>query len=271
MHRSTSILFWLILIVLRGLAQPIPAPALPWWQQPALQQPDAFSFTSNQAILAAQEDTKVGTSYINRYFIKGLYQFAGALSFPAAGGGAGISVMHLGYTGFASTQVGAAYGKRLSRWADIGVQFNLHRTMLSGYGAYSSPGFELGFLLHPADHLVAGVQVRNPVSIRPQSNPAAVYISQVGYSASRVFAVLLSLEKEESSPADTRVQLLYSPSPLLFTAVGYSSLRNACSLAVGIHWQHYGLRIYSAFEQMTGLSSGLQFSFCSADLQKTEP
>lgn len=255
----------------RGFAQPVPAPSLPWWQQPALQRPEAFSFTGNQALLAVQEDTKAGVAYINRYFIKGLYQFAGALSFPAAGGGTGISVMHLGYTGYANTQIGAAYGKKLTRWADIGVQFNLHRTMLSGYGARTLPGFELGLLLHPADNLVAGVQLRNPVSLRQNAKPAALYCSQLGYNASPVFSVLASLVKEEDSPADTRIQLVYLPSSLLFTSVGYSSLRNAYSLAIGLQWQHYGLRIYSGFEQMTGLSSGLQFSFCSADLQKKAP
>jgi hypothetical protein len=257
----------MILQAVPGIAQPVPAPSLPWWQQPLLQQPDAFSFTSNQALLAAQQDTKAGAAYINRYFIKGLYQFAGAVSFRAAGGGAGFSVMHLGYTGFANTQVGAAYGKKLSRWVDIGLQFNMHRMMLSGFGAHTLPGFEIGIVLHPTESLLASVQLRNRVTLRQNAKPAAFYCSQLGYSASSVFFVVAALVKEEDTPADTRIQLLYLPSPLLFTSVGYSSRRNAFSLGIGLQWQRYGLRIYSSFEQMTGMCSGLQFLFSSSDVQ----
>lgn len=242
-------------------AQPLQPALLPWWLRPSAQLRDAFSFTGNQALLANQRDIEAGSLLVNRYSIKNLYQSAGALAIPAGSGGAAISVVHLGYTGYSTTRAGIAYGKKLSRWAAIGLQFDYFMTSISGYGKAAAPGFEIGLVLHPSDKLLAGFQVANPFATRQAQRPAACYSTQMSFRASPVFSVAAALVKLENNPTDISVQMFYMPGRILFVNAGYSGLHDAFSLGLGLQWRQYALRVYTAMEQPAGFSSGLQLLF----------
>jgi hypothetical protein len=234
---------------------------------------DAFSFNENQALLASSQHVVAGVYTEKKYLIDELGYVAGTLSFPAISGGIGILLQYFGFSAYNESNLGISYGRRLGKWADIGVQFNYICLNSLGYGSAFSINAELGIILHLSDQLHAGISVYNPGGSlwNRASNEklAASFKTGCGYVISNEFYLELDLIKEEDQPTDIQAAIRCQFVNEFFGTLGIEA--NDFSPFGGAGWGWKKMRIYISVSHhpQLGFTPGLSLQFgnyCSRNL-----
>ena len=188
---------------------------------------DVFSFTANQASLAQLKNVSAGVYGERRFLLSELNNYMAAIALPTTSGNFGLKAGYSGFSDYNETQLGLAYGRKLGKKIDVGVQFNYNGIRVAGYGNASAISFELGTILHLTDKLNAGVHISNPVAGKfgkdQQEKLASVYAVGLGYEASDKFFISTEIEKEEDQPVNVNAGLQYKFIPQLLARVGMSS------------------------------------------------
>lgn len=226
---------------------------------------DVFSFTSNQASLARLKNANAGVFGEKRFLLQELSLYQAAVALPTTSGNFGFNAEYYGFSDYNESQMGLAYARKLGEKVDVGVQFNYHTVLISGYGNASAVNFEMGTVLHLTDQLHAGVHVYNPVGGKLGKNQeeklASVYTVGFGYDASEKFFVSTEIEKEEDQPVNVNAGIQYKFLPQLMARAGIASATSQAYFGAGLFLKSFRLDVTAAYHQQLGITPGLLLVF----------
>jgi hypothetical protein len=225
------------------------------------QQVDAFSFTGNQAALAAVKQAAAGVYGERRFMLADINSYSAAVSMPTKMGNFGLSLNYSGFKNFNESKIGLAYARSLGKKVDVGVQFNHYGYRVPAYAGASTINFEAGVIMHFTDKLLGGVQVYNPVGGRlgkgGDEKLAAAYKMGLGYDASDNFFISTEIIKEEDKPVNVVAGIQYQFAKSFFARGGFLSESSTGFAGVGIAWKNFRLDISGSYHQQLGFSPGI--------------
>jgi hypothetical protein len=228
-------------------------------------QSDVFSFTANQASLAQLKNISAGVYAERRFMLAELNNYTAVVSVPTFTGNFGLKTSYSGFGGYNETQLGFAYGRKLGKKIDVGVQFNYNGVRITEYGNASAISFELGTVLHLTEQLNAGFHVSNPVGGKfgkdQQEKLASVYTVGLGYDASDKFFISAAIEKEEDQPVNVNAGLQYKFLPQLMAKLGMSSATSSVWMGVGLYIKTFRIDITASYHPQLGVTPGLLILF----------
>ena len=227
------------------------------------QQRDAFSFTSNQAALAAYKNVQLGAYGERRFGLKELSSYSGAAAFPTALGNFGVQLNYAGFSAFNENKIGLAYGKNLGRLVDVGVQFNYYSYRIQQYGNASAINFEGGVILHLTDKLNAGIYTFNPVGGKlgksGEEKIAGIYKLGLGYDVSTDFFVATELIKEQDKPVNVTGGIQYRFMDQFFARAGFRSDNSTIFAGLGYGFQSFRIDAGGSYHPQLGFSPAIMF------------
>src|SRR5580765_5315139 len=185
---------------------------------------NAFSFTRNQAILSSRKSISAGVYAERRFGLQEMNFYSLTLSGPFLSGAVGTQLNYFGFGGYSESAIGIAYGRKLGKMIDIGIQFNYNLFHITGYGSTSAINGEIGFLLHPAEKINIGIHVYNPFGGSLAKNAgerlASIYRFAISYDASQQVCMHVEIIKEENMPVHVNTGLQYIFSRQFFAGLG---------------------------------------------------
>ncbi len=233
---------------------------------------DAFSGTSNQAVLARISQAAAGVYGERRFLLKELSHYAAAIAWPVKTGGMGIALQYFGSENFNTSQIGLGYGRTLGDKIDIGIQFNYYSIRLSGYGSSAVVNAEAGALLQLTDHLYMGIHVYNPAGSRFGNRKgeklASVYTSGVGYEASDKVFIGAEISKQQDQPVNINAGLQYMFADRLFARLGLAPATGNYFFGWGLQWKNFRVDAISSWQSPLGFSPAILLLF---NLHETSP
>jgi hypothetical protein len=226
---------------------------------------DAFSGSNNQAALARVKQPIAGMYGERRFMLKELSNYAAAISLPSKLGGFGIAINYFGGENFNTSQVGAAYGKKLGDKIDIGIGINYNMIKLSGYGSSSAINFEAGTILHLTDKINIGLHVYNPVGGKfgKMSNEklASIYSGGIGYGASDKFFISTEISKEEDQPVNINAGMQYVFADHFFARLGVATETGNYFFGLGVHWKTFRVDAVTTWHAQLGITPAIMLLF----------
>ncbi len=224
-------------------------------------QNDAFSFTSNQAALAATKKASVGVFGERRFLLAATSSYAAAAAIPTKLGNFGLSLNYAGFKNFNENKIGLAYGRSLGKKLDVGVQFNYYGYKVPVYGNASAIFFEAGAIMHLTDKLNGGFHVYNPVGGKLNNSDgeklASAYKLGFGYDASDDFFISTEIVKEEDKPVNLVAGFQYQFAKQFFARAGFMSESTTAYAGVGLSWKNLRLDVAGSYHPQLGFSPGL--------------
>jgi hypothetical protein len=265
--RRFTLLFFIVLfsgtlVQAQTLRRPVAAPYIGLGAY-SLNHVDVFSFTANQASLAQLKNISAGVYGERRFLLGELNNYTAAIGVPTASGNFGLKAGYSGFSDYNETQLGLAYGRKLGKKADIGLQFNYNGIRVAGYGNAAGISFELGTVLHLTDKLNAGIHINNPVGGKfgkdQQEKLASVYTVGLGYDVSDKFFISAEIEKEEDQPVNINAGLQYKFIPQLLARVGMSSAASTAWLGLGLSIKSFRIDVTTSYHPQLGITPGILF------------
>lgn len=231
----------------------------------SLQHADVFSFTANQASLAQLKNISTAVYAERKFLLTELNNYTAVLGIPTTSGNFGLKAAYNGFSDYNETQIGLAYGRKLGKKIDVGVQFNYQGLQITGYGNATAISFELGTILHLTDQLHAGVHISNPVGGKfgkdQQEKLSSVYAVGLGYEASEKFFISTEIEKEEGQPVNVNAGMQYKFIPQLLVRAGMSSATSSAWVGVGLMIRSIRFDITTSYHPQLGITPGLLLLF----------
>lgn len=223
-----------------------------------------FSFTLNQAALAALKGPEMAICGERKYLLSELGHYAAVIGLPAGPGNFGLKTVYAGFGGYRETQLGIAYARSLGKKADAGIQINYSGIRIpSGYGSASALSAELGMLLHITDALHAGIHINNPAGGKfgklSQVKLPSVYRFGLGYEASEIFFAGAEIVKEEDQPVEVHAGLKYRLSKQLSFKGGVSTATASGWIGAGFSKGKMNLEVLAHLHPQLGVTPGLLF------------
>jgi len=226
---------------------------------------DVFSFTANQAALAKIKSFTAGVFSERKYMLNELNLFSASFALPTQSGNFGLQLHHFGNSIYSETQAGIAYGRKLSDYIDIGIQFNYYKMRISGYGNAAAINFEAGTIFHFTDQLHGGIHVYNPTSSKINKNEAeripAVYSVVLGYDASDNVLVSVSIEKTENEDLNVIASIQYKFADRFLARGGVASATSVFFFGVGFSLQNFRLDATASVHPQLGVTPGLMLIY----------
>jgi hypothetical protein len=235
---------------------------------------EVFSFTANQAALAQLKNISAGVYGERRFLLGELNNYMAAIGVPTASGNFGLKAGYSGFGDYNETQLGLAYGRKLGKEIDVGLQFNYNGIRVAGYGNAAAISFELGTVLHLTDKLNAGIHINNPVGGKfgkdQQEKLASVYAVGLGYDASDKFFISAEIEKEENQPVNVNAGIQYKFIPQLLARVGMSSATSTVCVGLGLSVKSFRIDITTSYHPQLGITPGLLFLISLAPKEESK-
>ncbi len=222
---------------------------------------DPLSFTGNQGSLAQAKSAGIGIFGERRFLLSETSVYTLGASLPSRLGNFGIQVNYAGFKNFSENKIGLAYGRKLGKLLDVGVQFNYYGYRIPAYGNASTINFEIGAILHLTDKINAGLHVYNPVGGKlgkaREEKLASAYKFGLGYDASDKFFISSEIVKEEDKAVNVIAGLQYQFAKQFFVKAGFISESTTAYAGAGIAWKNLRLDISSSYHPQLGFSPGL--------------
>jgi hypothetical protein len=262
------LLFFMLLTAFRSDSQTLRRPVAAGYTglgAYSLHHKDIFSFSANPASLAQLKSVAAGVYGERRFLLKELNNYTAVIGMPTAYGNFGIQINYSGFSDFNEMQPGLAFGKKLGKKVDVGVQFNYYSISIAGYGNASSISFETGTILHLSERVHAGIHVNNPVGGKfgkeKQEQLSSVYSFGLGYDASEKFFVSAEIEKEEDQPVNVNAGIQYKFLPQLLARAGLSSATSSAWMGFGFMFKSFRLDLTAAYHPQLGITPGILLLF----------
>lgn len=222
---------------------------------------DVFAVLGNTASLARQEQFSAGMYAEQRFMLKALTNYTGAVTLPVRSGNFAITTGYRGGAEMNDYKLGLAYARKLGKIIDMGAKFTYHGLSIQGYGTAGAVGLEWGAMLYLTDKLRAGVQLVNPVSskfgINRDEKLASVYTGGLGYDVGEHFFISTVFVKEEDHDMVIQTNMLYQVSPVLQVRGGINSGIASYWLGVGIGLKSMRVHVTTVYHNRLGLSPGI--------------
>lgn len=226
---------------------------------------DAFSISSNQAALCNLQTPQVGIFTERRFMLQELNFISAVLALPFQNSGVGFTVNHFGFTSYSETMIGVAYGKKLGKKVDIGVQFNYNTVSIAGYGDASAVSIEIGSILHFTDKLTGGIHLYNPSGSKYDKNAPQsilpVCTMGMGYEDGDHFFASIEIAKEQGQPVNVNAGLHYAFYKQFFLRCGIATGVNNSFAGIGIKWSVCRMDLFISYHPQLGFTPALALIF----------
>ena len=231
----------------------------------SLNEADVFSFTNNQGSLAQMKNIAIGVYGEKRFMLNELSLYQLALAIPTHSGNFGIKSGYFGFSDYNETQIGFAYGRKLGKNIDLGVQFNYNGISIAGYGNAGAINFEIGTVLHLTDKLSAGFHAYNPVGGKfgkdNDEKLASIYTVGFGYEASPKFFLSAEIEKEEDQVVSINAGLQYKIISQLMIRGGIATNTSSLYGGAGLYIKSLRIDVLANYHPQLGVTPGLLFVY----------
>ena len=124
---------------------------------------DVYATRNNAAALAQLQQSSAAVYAEKRFAFSSINLFAFSAGTVTKSGSYAVHGDYFGFGLFSQSRFSLAYGRKISRKVDVGLQFNYHSLRQgNGYGNASSINASAGAILHVTDKLNLGINMYNP-------------------------------------------------------------------------------------------------------------
>jgi hypothetical protein len=225
---------------------------------------DILSITGNAAAAAQLQHASVGAYMERRYMLSPLNQYSIAGALPTNVGAFGFQLHYFGYAMYQELEPSVSYAKKLGA-VDLGIKLNYRVITIPVYGSNASIIPELGTIWHINEKLHTGIRIYNPFSYFAAHTGveriAYSYSSGIGFEASPIVFLGVSIAKEENQNAEVNTALQYQFANSFFAAFGISSSNT--HVRFGFGYRHGSLRMHllTSWNTRLGISPGLMLIY----------
>lgn len=220
----------------------------------------AFSFLGNQAALASSSTLMAGIFSERRFMLQELSFYQVAATLPTRTGNFGLAGTYFGNTSNTETEIGLAYGRKLSDKVAIGGQFNYYTQRIPQYYSAGAISVEAGILLKVNEQVQAGFHIYNPNGsklAKTGEKLPAMYTIGFGYEPSDRFLLSGEVLKIEDEKVNFKAIASYQFDKRLYTRVGINTAQNVYSIAGGVQLSSLSLEVMTAVHPQLGITPGL--------------
>ena len=232
---------------------------------------DVFSFAHNQAALSSIKNKTAGLYAEHKFFLKEMGLYTTAIAFPIRNGGIGLQLNYFGYSEFNESQVGIAYGKKLGKLVDVGVQFDYYHLHMAGYGSAGTIGFQVGAIFNLSDVFRVGMHVYNPAGGRFGKNSseklASIYSMGFGYDLTKQVFISTVINKVENRPVHINAGLHYQFAESFFARFGVLTDTGSPYMGIGLLWNIFRFDVAVNYHPQLGISPAMLLAI---DLDRKE-
>jgi hypothetical protein len=168
---------------------------------------------------------------------------------------------YFGSSAYNESQLGLAYGRKITKSIDVGVKFNYLMMNIAGYGKASTINFEVGGIIHLTDNLSAGLHVYNPLSSKlgktGTEKTAAIYKFGLGYEVSDKVLLTTEIVKQEDMPVGVNAGVQYNLHEKVFIRSGVATTNKITYAGVGFKLNIFRLDLTASYHQQLGVTPGL--------------
>ena len=230
-----------------------------------LTETSVWSNFTNQAGLAEINQITVGVGTENKFLLQELSTHNAVFALPVNGGVFGLNVSYTGFELYNETKIGLAFGKRLSKSFNVGVQIDY----LGMYAEESTDNsnkftFEIGAQKRLMRKLTLGAHIFNPIGVKlnEQENIPSIFKLGLCYEANSKVTLLTEGELESEQNAKFKVGLEYKIVEQMQLRTGFSTNPAQNSFGIGYTLNNLQLDVAIKRNQLLGYSP--QFSVSSS-------
>jgi len=229
-----------------------------------LTQTNVWSNLSNQAGLAEITQLSVGVSTKNSFGIKELSTHVAIFALPVSGGVFGLNVAYTGFELYNETKIGLAFGKKLSKSFNVGIQGDYLGIYADGStNNKNSFTFEIGAQKRLMRDLTLGIHIFNPIAVKLNETEVIPTIFKLGlrYDANSKVSVFTETELENGENGILKAGLEYKIIEQLQLRTGFST--NPAKNTFGIGYTLNNIKVDIAINRHQLLGYSPQFSISS--------
>jgi len=229
-----------------------------------LTQTNVWSNLSNQAGLAEITQLSVGVSTKNSFGIKELRTHVAIFALPVSGGVFGLNVAYTGFELYNETKIGLAFGKKLSKSFNVGIQADYLGIYADGStNNKNSFTFEIGAQKRLMRDLTLGTHIFNPIAVKLNETEVIPTIFKLGlrYDANSKVSVFTETELENGENGILKAGLEYKIIEQLQLRTGFST--NPAKNTFGIGYTLNNIQVDIAINRHQLLGYSPQFSISS--------
>lgn len=224
-------------------------------------------FSQNQGSLGLLDKHEIGLFSRQRFQLKELSQLYANGVYISKWGNFGLKTFYSGHQDFNKTQLGLAYGKKLSDYFSGGVQVNLHQYAITNYGTSSLFSFELGFRVALSKNFDLGFHLFNPGNttlnkdngLTIQTKPA-LHLGISYHQDNYLISTEVSKEGNNLAP-NLKLGAEYAFYESLFMRIGFNTNPSLLSFGIGTQWENLKLDISYSYHQLLGSTPGISLNY----------
>jgi len=227
-------------------------------------QPDALSFTSNQASLVHAASFQAAVMGERRFMLEELGWYRAGFIIPTAGGGIGMQVNYCGNSNNITTSLGLAYGRKMGQQFAMGAQFGYRYQKIPAYNNSQEIAAEVGGLLNVSPAVNVSFHMHHPYNvsaIEKSIKLPAIYTTGLGYNPSEQLLFIVELQKEQNRNINCIAGIEYRFAKLLLARLGLQSETSTYSFGTGIQLHQFRLDVMAALHPQLGFTPGLALHF----------
>lgn len=237
---------------------------------------DIWAIHHNQAGLAFLEHPSASVYYENRFMIKEMGLSAVAFAMPAKSGTFGIVYHSFGYSQYAETKFGIAYGRKLSEKLSAGIQLNYNTIRLGDiYGKNQALTGEIGVRAQLTDELTLGAHVYNVsrAKLSGYNNEYIPTIMRLGmdYKISKKVFVAAEAQKDIDNRIIFKSGIEYHVIEAIYLRAGISTNPVLNTFGFGLAHKGIHLDVAASYHQVLGFSPQVSLTYNFIKQNKPAP
>ena len=228
-----------------------------------LTQTTIWSNFTNQAGLGNIDEFTFGTGSESQFLLTELSRHTAACAIPVNGGVIGINLNYFGFDLYNETKVGLAFGKKLSKSFNVGVQVDYLGTYIQdGNNSLHNFTFEIGAQKQLNKELTLGVHIFNPTTVKLNEDENIPSIFRLGlrYNANQKVSVLTEGSLESNQKGSLHLGLEYKIITELSLRIGFSTNPAKNSFGLGYSLNKIQIDIAVNRHQLLGYSPQISVS-----------
>ena len=228
-----------------------------------LTQATIWSNFSNQAGLANINKFTFGLGSENQFLLSEMNRHIVACAIPVNGGVIGVNLNYFGFDLYNETKIGLAFGKKLSKSFNIGVQLDYLGTYVNE--STNNPHnftFEIGVQKQLNKELSLGAHIFNPTTVKlnEEENMPSLFRIGLHYNANEKVSVFTEGSLESEQNGNLHLGLEYKIINELALRTGFSTNPAKNSFGVGYSLNKIQIDVAINKHQVLGYSPQISVS-----------
>lgn len=237
---------------------------------------DIWAIHHNQAGLAFLDHPSASVYYENRFLVKEMGLSSVAFAMPTESGTFGIVYHNFGYSQYAETKFGLAYGRKLSEKFSVGIQLNYNTLRLGDiYGKNQTLTAEAGVRVKLTDELTFGAHVYNVSRARlaDYNNEFIPTIMRLGadYKISKKVFIAAEAQKDIDHKIIFKSGLEYHVIEAVYLRAGISTNPVLNTFGFGLNLKNIQLDVAASYHQVLGFSPQVSLTYNFSKQSKPIP